>query len=1020
MMTDKKITRRHFLGTMAAGAATTALLPTLAACSSNLQKGKFVGKRLHEAGEEAYRQAFAFDKIIRTSCAGNCTQACGWNAFVKGGKYIVANEPAGDYDRFDPVLGTLYNPRGCMRGASYLKYVNGQVRLKHPLIRVGKRGEGKFRRATWDEVMNLMATKLTDIARRDGADSIVFFSPIPAFNYVSAGAGYRLCKLMGASGPLSFYDWYCDLPPGEPMTWAFQTDESEEADWVNAKLLIFWGANVAESRMAAAHHLAEARYQGTKIINIFTDYNATSRMGDVFISPKPGTDAALVMGLIKIMIDNHWYEEDYIKTFTDLPFLVRADNKRFLREADVIKGGSPFKLYIWDKNSDKPILAPGTLGDNRETLDLARFGLDPDLEADGKITLVNGKQVVVETVFAKLKNEVKSYSPQRVNDLTGVGAQALKSLAHDLHTIKPAMIVEGGGTNHWFNNDVNNRAMILLMALTGNVGKSGGGFNQYTGQYKVWLSGLGKYGMILKARPQNGTLFVWSHYDAQLWRLGKTYPEMVKAIENGSLKKLPNGCPVSSRKEDGWAYNYYLLLKSLANKWMPVYPKPPKHPKAMVIWRGNFLNQGKSGHRTREWFANDQLLEFVVTIDFRINSTALYSDVILPAATWYEKFDVETTPMHPYLQGQSACIEPLYEARTDFSIFKELSSRLQNRARTLVAEGRWNGKWEDKEKNQVIDFTTLYNKFTANGILDTDVKAAKFILAKSPIMYPNPDEYRANRQAFAPEMQQLIENKLFAGDVSGYLDGILELIKTGPLPFPAAQYKRPLVPFSENVEQKIPWPGGGKLAKEKVAIAPGVKMPRLYAKKFLGMISPKTLSGRQQFYIDHSYFLDLHNELPVYKKPEYDLLPDGKTPAPLKFNSPHGRWGTHSTFRDVDVLLRLQRGEVIIMMSRNDARSRNIADGDIVQVFNIYGRMVCKVKVSPGIRNGEVRVENGGEMFNCREGWFNLITPIRPKPTQSVKYPEEKGAPYYHLKYGWNFWGVTGNECDTSVEVRKI
>jgi len=1019
-MIDKEITRRHFLGAMAAGAAVTVLSPAMALCSDKLQKGKFVGNRLHEAGEEAYRQVFAFDKIVRTTCAGNCTQACGWKAFVKGDKYIVANEPAGDYDRFDHLLGNQYNPRGCLRGASYLKYVNSPVRLKHPLIRVGKRGEGKFRRAAWDEAMNMIAGRMTDIVRQDGSDAIAFFSPIPAFNYVSAGAGYRLCKLMGAAGPLSFYDWYCDLPPGEPTTWAFQTDECEEADWINAKLLIFWGANVAESRMAAAHLLPEARYRGAKVVGIFTDYNATSRMVDQFISLKPGTDAALVMGLIKILLDNQWYDEDYTKTFTDMPFLIRSDNQKFLRESDMVTGGSPFKLYIWDKKTNQPALAPGAMGDPRDTLDLKAFNLDPVLDFSGKLTLAEGKEVGIRTVFTRLREEVKVYTPGKVEEITGVGAETLKKLAHDLYAIKPAMIVEGGGVNHWFHNDINNRSMILLMALTGNVGKSGSGFNHYTGQYKVWLSGLGNYGMILKARPQNGTLFVWSHYDAQLWRLGKNIPELAAAIEKGEIAKLPNGVPVSADPKTGWAYNYYLLIQSLAKKWIPIYPKPPKRPKAMIIWRANFLNQGKSGHRTKEWFADENLLELVVNIDFRVTSTGMYADVILPAATWYEKFDIATTPMHPYLQSQGVCIKPLYESRTDFEIFKDLARRLQDESRKLAAGGQWNGKWNDEEKKETVDFTTLHDTFTAGGKLDTDVKAAKFILQNSPMMYPNPDEYRQNKKAFAPEMQKLIEGKLFACDVSGYFDGIVELIKEAPIPFPAAQYKRPLVPFSENVERKLPFPGGGKLASEMVEAAPGVKMPKLYAGKFLGMIGPKTLTGRQQFYIDHSYFLALRNELPIYQKPEHDLLPDGKTPAPLKFNSPHGRWGTHSTFRDIDVLLRLQRGEVYIMMATADARQRGIVDGDVVSVFNQYGKMVCKVKVSPGIRDGEVRVENGGEMFNCREGWFNLITPIRPKPTQSVQYPEEPGAPSYHLKYGWNLWGVTGNECDTSVEVKKI
>lgn len=1020
-MGGKMISRRKFIGLMASGAAAaTIAFPSLTALAEKLKKGEFVGKRLHKVSEDAHRKVFQFEKVVRTSCAGNCTQACGWNGLVKGGKYIVATEPAGDYDRFDPIMGQYYNPRGCLRGASYLRYIYGPVRLKHPLLRVGKRGEGKFKRISWEEAIDIISDRLTGLVRKHGSDSIAFFSPIPAFNYVSAGAGYRLCKLMGASGPLSFYDWYCDLPPGEPITWAFQTEEAEEADWLNAKLLIFWGSNVAESRMAAAHNLQEARYRGSKVVGIFTDYNATSRMADVFISPKPGTDTAFTMGVINVLLKNRWIDTEYVKTFTDMPFLIREDNKKFLRESDVTAGGSPFKLYVWDRHTQKPVLAPGTLGDNRDTLNLKALNLDVALDHRGEVNLKDGKKVGVQTAFNKLKDEVKRYTPEEVAKITGIGTKSIHSLAKDLHTIKPAMIVEGGGTNHWYNNDINVRAMILLMALTGNVGKSGGGLNQYTGQYKVWLSGLGKYGMILKARPENGTLFVWSHYDAQLWKLNKNLDEIVKGIEHKTITKLPNGNQVSASHDAGWAYNYYLLIKSMAKKWMPLYPKPPKRPRAMVIWRANFLNQGKSGHRTKEWFANDELLDFVLNIDFRVTSTGLFADIILPAATWYEKFDLQTTPMHPYLQAQRPVIPPLYEAKPDYEVFKLIADSLQQNARKLVKAGVWSGKWEDKEKKEVRDFTKIYNAFIANGKMDTPEKAAKFILKNSPMIFPNPEDYKAKKSNYAPEVRRLIDNKLLAGDISGYLDGIIALIKEGPLPFPAAQYRRPIVPFKENVEEMFPWPGGGKLSKEKIKITPDFAIPKLHVKKFLGMISPKTLTGRQQFYIDHSYFLDLKNELPLYKPPEYDLLPDKKTRAPLKFNSAHGRWGTHSTFRDMDVLLRLQRGEVMIMISPKEAASRGIRDGDVVEVFNEFGRMVCKVKVSPTIKAGEVRVENGGELFNSREGWFNGITPIRPKPTQSVKYPEEKGAPFYHLKYGWNFWGVTGNECDTSVEVRKI
>ncbi|HDI73513.1 MAG TPA: hypothetical protein ENF57_00710, partial [Candidatus Korarchaeota archaeon] len=96
-----------------------------------------------------------------------------------------------------------------------------------------------------------------------------------------------------------------------------------------------------------------------------------------------------------------------------------------------------------------------------------------------------------------------------------------------------------------------------------------------------------------------------------------------------------------------------------------------------------------------------------------------------------------------------------------------------------------------------------------------------------------------------------------------------------------------------------------------------------------------------------------------------------------------------------------------------------IKDGGLVRVYNIYGELVAPVRVSPAVKPGEVWIANGAEMITFVKGWFNGVTPIRPKPTQAVVYPEEPDPPFYHLKYGWNLWGVTGNECDTSVEVEK-
>lgn len=1016
------ISRRDFLKAGLSGLIAASGYGALKALGSGAYVYDHLRPSLDAKADNFYRGMINYDSIVRTTCAGNCTQACGWNAFIKGG-VLVKTEPAADYDRHDPVAGNAYLPRGCMRGASYPQYIYGPTRVKTPLIRVGPRGSGKFRRATWEEALDYISERMVEIIRQDGPEALAFFSPIPSFNYISAASGYRLANLMGATGPLSFYDWYCDLPAGEPETWGVQTEECEEWDWTNGKLIILWGANVAESRIPAAHFVTEAKYRGAKVVAILTDFNGGCKMADVAVNPKAGTDSALVMGILRELIIKGWHDEPYILTYTDLPFLVRSDNGKFLRESDLKPGGSAYKLYVWDKTAGAPALAPGTMGDDRDTLDWGSVGVSPDLNFSGERALAGGRKVRVETAWVKLRAMLdRDYTLDKASAITGVSAETISQLARDLHDYHPACIIEGGGINHWYHNDMNNRALILLMAVTGNVGINGGGFHQYTGQYRVWLKGMAKYCGLAKSKACNTTLFVWAHFDKQLWRLNKGLAEILAEIESGRLKKLPDGSPVGTNPQNAMAFRHYLLIKSLANGAMPIYPAPPKRPRGMVIWRGNFVNNAKGGYRVLDWFKDEKKLDLVVTLDFRMSTTTLYSDVVLPAASWYEKLDLSTTPLHPYFQCQQATIQPPFQAKHDFEIMRLLARKLQDKARRLRGSGTWDGLWLNQTKKTTRDYTQLYDLFVdragkehpcfagqGDGALDSPEKVAHFIIRHSPVLFVDEKTYAAKREAFDPDIQYIIERYLASKDADDYAADFLKLARKHPIPFPAVQVDRPHNPFRENVRHKLPWPGGGK------------KAPQLLVSKYPGMLpdkTGKTLTGRQQFYIDHSYYLALDETLPTYKAPEHD--PVNGRPGPLKLNTPHGRWKTHSTFSDVSILLRLQRGEAVVLINAGDAAERGIKDEDLVEVFNDYGKLRCLAKVAPTIGPGQLRIDHAWESYQYREGYFNFLTPVRPNPTTSVRYPEEDGAPDYHLHFAWNLWGVCGNECDTTVDVRKV
>ena len=227
----------------------------------------------------------------------------------------------------------------------------------------------------------------------------------------------------------------------------------------------------------------------------------------------------------------------------------------------------------------------------------------------------------VTTVFDLLKKEIAGYTVDKVAARTGLPAHEIELFAKELGTRKPAMIIHGAGTNHWFHNDLSNRSLILLVALTGNTGKNGGGFNHYVGQERVWPE-QGFFKLAFpetrkKQRFQNTTLWSYVH-------------------STNKDPHLYNGKPIE-----------WYIQESVKNGWMPLWPKNGKKPRAFIVWRANYLNQAKGNEILESSLWKD--LDLIVDINYRMDTTALYSDVVLPAASYYEKVDINTTDCHSYI-----------------------------------------------------------------------------------------------------------------------------------------------------------------------------------------------------------------------------------------------------------------------------------------------------------------------------------------------------------------------------------
>ena len=216
------------------------------------------------------------------------------------------------------------------------------------------RGRGGFVRSSWDEVNEIIAAANVYTIKNYGPDRIVGFSPIPAMSMVTYASGARYLSLIGGRY-LSFYDWYCDLPPSSPQTWGEQTDVPESADWYNSSYIIAWGSNVPQTRTPDAHFFTEVRYKGTKDVAITPDYSEVAKLSDLWLHPKQGTDAAVAMAMGHVILSEFFLDRQCLfpglrRRYTDMPMLV-------LLRAATAAGTSPDRYVrhrTWPGALDKP------------------------------------------------------------------------------------------------------------------------------------------------------------------------------------------------------------------------------------------------------------------------------------------------------------------------------------------------------------------------------------------------------------------------------------------------------------------------------------------------------------------------------------------------------------------------------------------------------------------------------------------------------------------------------------------
>ncbi len=360
--------------------------------------------------EEFYRNRWQHDRIVRSTHGVNCTGGCSWMVYVKDG--IVTWElQATDYPLLEPGLPP-YEPRGCQRGITFSWYIYSPLRVKYPYLRgrlmdlwhaaklkhkdsvdawrsivedekdrqsyQSARGKGGFRRSNWEEVLEIIAASTIYTIQKYGPDRIAGFSPIPAMSMLSHASGNRFLQLLGGVS-LSFYDWYSDLPPASPEIFGEQTDVCESADWYNSKYIAAIGSNLNMTRTPDVHFVVETRHNGAKFVVFSPDFSQVSKYSDWWVPVLAGQDAAFWMAVNHIVLKEfhhdkpNRYFQDYIKQYTDAPFLVVLEKAgevyvpgRMLRAKQVSRTQDEeqgeWKFLVWDEASDEPRMPQGTVG----------------------------------------------------------------------------------------------------------------------------------------------------------------------------------------------------------------------------------------------------------------------------------------------------------------------------------------------------------------------------------------------------------------------------------------------------------------------------------------------------------------------------------------------------------------------------------------------------------------------------------------------------------------------------------
>ncbi len=724
------------------------------------------------------------------------------------------------------------------------------------------------------------------------------------------------------------------------------------------------------------------------------------------------------------------------------------------------------------------------------------------------------------------------YTPAWQEQITSVPAVAAARVAREFARNAEvsggrSMIAMGAGTNHWYHSDQIYRTFLSLLMLGGCEGVNGGGWAHYVGQEKVrpltgWFTLAFAYDWARPTRHMPATPYWYLASDQ--WRYEGSRADLLSsplgegrlagrsvadlnayAARLGWLASHPtfdrNPLDLADQAEAaGKDVGEYVVEELEAGRlgFAAADPdNPANFPRVLTVWRSNLLGSSGKGH---EYFLRHLLgadnavaatecppdarpaevvwrdpapegkLDLLVDIDFRMTSTGIYADVVLPAATWYEKHDLSSTDMHPFVHSFNPAIAPPWEARSDFDLFDDLAAEFSRLAaehlgvrRDVVAvpllhdspdecaqPGGRALDWQAGECEPIPgktmprlvvverDYPHLAEMHRALGPLVEELGATV-----KGVKMPIGDEVDylrsrngVTRGGVADGRPRIDRDDLFCEAIlamSGTTNGRLAVagfealeIRTGvELADLAHERAGDRITFADTVTQPrsvICSPEWSGCESERRRYAPfTINVERL---------KPwHTLTGRQHFLLDHDWMAELGEMLPTYRPP-LDLIATfgdqrradlGEGQLVARFLTPHSKWSIHSEYQDNPHMLNLFRGGPVIWLNDLDATRIDVSDNDWIEAYNRNGVTVARAAVTHRVPPGTVLMYHAvdrhlqmpvSELSGLHGGTDNSLTRVVMKPTHMI-------GGYAQLSYGFNYYGPTGSQRDELAVIRR-